>query len=69
MLVRKASELNFKYEFYRLILIKIRPNLITEHKPVFWKETPHTQLLFFTTHKKKKKKSCSMPSAVTSMMQ
>jgi len=52
MLGRKTSELNFKYESYRLILIKIRPNLITEHKPAFWKETPHIQLLFFTTHKK-----------------
>lgn len=68
VLGRKTSELNFKYEFYRLILIKIRPNLITEHKPVFWKETPRIQLLFFTIHKKKKI-CCSMPSAVTSMMQ
>lgn len=55
MLGRKTSELNFKYESYRLILIKIRPNLITEHKPAFWKETPRIQLLFFTTHEKKNK--------------
>lgn len=50
---RKTSELNFKYESYRLILIKRRPNLITEHKPAFWKETPHIQLLFFSPLRRK----------------
>lgn len=51
---RKTSELNFKYESYRLILIKRRPNLITEHKPAFWKETPRIQLLFFSPLTRKK---------------
>lgn len=67
ILGRKTGELNFKCESYRLILIKIRPNLITEHKPAFWKETPCIQLLFFTTQEKN---TCySMTSALTSMRQ